>query len=189
VNPKALRSARFPPDLVRRRIDLLPGCAANWEFKVRIFAWKIPEQFQPRGHEPRASILVRVFESRQSMDAASFQLRKRWTSRDRSRKSFYDGMVVATPRRGKRGLSLKKPFAEMFLFRPALCPEIIAHESIHAASAYLRALRWVTGKKRMDLSLGPCAGFAREERLAYLAGYFAGEIQGALAQHRIWRRP
>lgn len=183
-------TGRFRPDLVRRSVWLLPGCAKNWEFRITIFPWNLPEHFRPPGHRVRAPLLVRVFEDRGALRAACGRLEKRWAKKASG--DNYVAMVVPTPRatgRGKnRRLSRAHPFAVMLLLRRTIDPEIIAHESLHAASSYFRALQWIRGKG-LSLDLGPCGGFPREERLAYLAGHFAGEIHSALAQHRIWSRP
>lgn len=123
-----MKRTRFAPDFIRRPVESLPGCTKRWEFYIRIFPWKVPENFAPKGHGVGRLpfLLVRVFETTEAMDAAIDKLQKRWINKN-GQGSVPEtiGFVCPTPRAvGKkhRRLSHKKPFAEMFLLRPTpLC--------------------------------------------------------------------
>lgn len=177
------RQSLESPRLIRR--PALPGLPKGWHSKITLYPWKIPEKFRPRGHRVGSPppLVVHVYDDPKALYKACRKLEKTWIRHPGSEEIL--GSVVPTPwlRRGR--LAKKKPFAEMFLLRAGLSSEVISHECVHAAAAYLRALRGARGKG-WALSLGVCGGFAPEERLAYLTGQFAGALQELLVKHGVW---
>lgn len=80
----------------------------------------------------------------------------------------------------KDGKNIKNNYAVMFTHRKAvLNPEVVAHESLHGAAAFLRVLLKPKNGDH-EVCIGSAGGSYEEERLAYLTGYISGEISKSL---------